>query len=77
MAPGRNKATSKLACAADGGDWSAVTTSAENREDDSKKQLKKYEKGGQERFLAALHFDGLNHIAYVNIKSDVHNGWLV
>ena len=46
--PGRNKATAKLACAADGGDWSAVTAGVENGEEDAKKHLKKYKKEGQE-----------------------------
>ncbi len=77
VAPGRNDETAKLACAADGADWDSVTSLAENGDADAKKQLEEFKKEGQERFLAALHFDGLNHVAYANVKSDVHNGWLV
>ncbi len=39
--------------------------------------LKVYRKEGQKKFITALHFDGLIHVTYANVKSDVHNGWLV
>ncbi len=77
VAPGRNDTTAKLACAAGGADWDSVTSLAEQGDAEAKKALEEIRKEGQERFLAALHFDGLNHVAYANVKSDVHNGWLV
>ena len=77
MAPGWNDTTAKLACAAGGADWDSVTQLADQGDADAKKALEEIRKEGQERFLAALHFDGLNHVAYANVKSDVHNAWLV
>ncbi len=48
VAPGKNEATAKLVCTADGGEWSTVTTRAKNRDADSKELVEKYEKEGQE-----------------------------
>ncbi len=43
----------------------------------NKAKVKKFKKEGQDQFIAALDFNGLNHVTYANVKSDVHNGWLV
>ncbi len=59
------------------GGWNALAVSAKNGDQASKGVLERYRKEGQERFIVALHFDGINHVAYANFKSDVHNGWLI
>ncbi len=73
VAPGRCNQISKLACTADGGNWDALTTSADWPTKDKVKEYRN-RKEGKEQFITALHFDGLNLVTYVNVKSDVHNG---
>ncbi len=41
----------------------------------NKAKVENFRKEGQEQFIAALHFDGLNNVTYTNIKSDIHKGW--
>ena len=36
-----------------------------------------YIKTGQQQYLAALHFKGLNNVQYTDLKQEVHNGWIV
>jgi hypothetical protein len=38
---------------------------------------KGYIRAGQKQYLAALHFEGLNNIHFVELKQEVHNGWIV
>ena len=69
--------TAKIAYKADGKDltgWEALKNSLA---DDDKAAVKNYGEEGKKRFIAALHFNGLNNITYSDVKKDVHNQWLV
>ena len=46
-------------------------------EDDNKAKMAKYIKQGQDQYLAALHFEGLNNVVYYELKQEVHNRWIV
>ncbi len=61
---GRCREMAKIACAAHGGDWTALTMSDANQTVQDK--VKKYIKEGQEQFITALHFNDLNHTTYTN-----------
>ena len=42
-----------------------------------KETARSYIKFGQQHYLAALNFEGLNNVQYTNLKKEVHNGWIV
>ena len=66
--PGWYKVTAKIAYKADRKDltgWEALKNSLD---DDDKAAVKKYGEEGKKRFIAALHFDGLNNVTYSDVK---------
>ncbi len=64
----------KISCTMDDGSWDELIVSNNQVHKD---KVKKYQNEGQEWFIVTLHFDDLSHITYVNVNSDIHNGWLV
>ena len=66
--------SAKLAASADGEVYETLAGS-DNADDIAK--VTRYIKQGQQRYLAALHFEGLNNVFYSELKQEVHNGWIV
>ncbi len=60
---GISKSTAKLVCLEAGENYSTLLASASNDADDMIK-IEKLQKLGQTRYLAALHFKGLNRTRY-------------
>ena len=72
--PGKCLESARLASIADGENYDTLAGSDDA---DDIAATKRYIKVGQQRYLVALHFEGLNNVFYSELKQEVHNGWIV
>ena len=72
--PGKCLESAQLTAIAEGKNYNTLRGS--NNEDDMA-AIQGYIKTGQQQYLAALHFEGLNNMQYSELKQEVHNGWIV
>jgi uncharacterized protein CbrC (UPF0167 family) len=72
--PGKCLESARLAVIADGENYDTL---AGSEDADDMAATKRYIKVGQQRYLAALHFEGLNNVFFSELKQEVHNGWIV
>ena len=71
---GASDTTTKLACSAEGEDYSALVMSDEEADTAT---LARMQQLGQDRYLAALHFEGLNKARYGALQKRVHEAFLI
>ena len=71
---GASDTTTKLVCTTEGEDYGDLVRSDE---DDDMITLARMRQLGQDRYLAALHFEGLNKVRYGALQKRVHEAFLI